>query len=135
MVIDKYMVNDPIADMLIRIKNGYLAGKRTINVPHSKVKEALARVLEKYEYIGSVTKAEVGPDLRVTLLYQEDGRPALSEVQRISKPGLRRYAGVTDLAKIRQGLGFVIVSTPKGLMTHTEAKKQRLGGEVICKIW
>ena len=129
------MVNDPIADMLIRIKNGYLAGKRTVNVPHSNVKEALARVLEKYAYIGSVSKAETGPDLKVTLLYQEDGRPAMSQVQRISKPGLRRYAGVADLAKIRQGLGFVIVSTPKGIMTHTEAKKQRLGGEVICKIW
>lgn len=127
-------MNDPIADMLIRIKNGYMAGKSVVEVPHSNLKEALATVLKKYEYIGEVTKKADKPNLFVELVYK-DGRPSMTQVERLSKPGLRKYAGVSDLEKIKQVLGYVIISTPKGLMTHVEAKKKRLGGELICKIW
>lgn len=128
------MITDPIADMLIRIKNGYLAGKTEIDVPYSKVKESLAKLLKQYEYIGDVRTEKDAQQLKVTLLYQQ-GKPALSQVVRLSKPGLRRYTGVSDLEKIKQGLGFIIVSTPKGLMTHKQAKKQHLGGELICRVW
>ncbi|RJR16067.1 30S ribosomal protein S8 [Candidatus Microgenomates bacterium] len=128
------MITDPIADMLIRIKNGYLAGKKTVDVPYSRVKESLAKLLQKYEYIGTVASEKDAKQLKVTLMYPQ-GKPAMSEVVRLSKPGLRRYSGVSDLEKIKQGLGFTIVSTPKGLMTHQDAKKQRLGGELICRVW
>lgn len=126
------MINDPIADMLIRIKNAYMAGKATVVIPHSNVKESLAKLLKKYNYIGEVTRDE--KQIVVVLKY-ENGSPAMSQVERLSKPGLRRYAGFSDLQRIKQGLGFVIISTPKGLMTHVDAKKARLGGELICKIW
>ena len=111
-----------------------MAGRKTVEVPYSNVKEALAEVLKKYAYIGDVTKKTDQPNLFVELIYT-NGRPSLTQVERLSKPGLRRYAGVSDLEKIKQALGYVIISTPKGLMTHIEAKKKRLGGELICKIW
>jgi small subunit ribosomal protein S8 len=127
------MTNDPIADMLIRIKNGYMTHKERVAVPKSKFKTALIRLLQQKKYVGQVHNADASV-FEVELLYPE-GKPAMTHVERMSKPGLRRYINVTDLAKIRQGLGFVILSTPQGLMTHIEAKKQRLGGEIICKIW
>ncbi len=126
------MINDPIADMLIRIKNGYMARKEAVLVPRSKFKAAIITVLKKYHYIGEVAEADSA--FTVKLLYQS-GKPAMTQVQRISKPGLRRYMSVKDLEGVRHGLGFLILSTPKGIMTHIDAKKQRIGGEVICKIW
>lgn len=127
-------MTDPIADMLIRIKNGYLAGKSRVVIPHSNVKESLAHLLQKYDYIKEVKKETDKAFIEVELKYDE-GKPALSQVVRLSKPGLRRYANVSELARIRQGLGFTIISTPRGLMTHVDAKKARVGGELICKIW
>lgn len=130
------MLTDPIADMLIRIKNGYLARHKTVEFPYSKMKESLAEILVK---TGFLAKTEVlgqkkPPLVRVTLKY-EGKTPALAGVQRVSKPGLRIYAGKDKLPQVLGGLGTVIVSTPRGLMTDKEAKKLGLGGEVICKVW
>lgn len=127
------MVTDGIGDTLIQIKNAYMARHSEVEVSNSKVKEALLAVLKKLGYVAKVEKNDERM-LRIELKYI-DGAPALTEVKRISKPGLRRYAGVKELHKLSQGLGYVILSTPKGLMTHVEAKKQNLGGEILCKVW
>lgn len=128
-------MTDPIADFLIRLKNAYLSKKREVCAPYSKVKEALAQVLKKQGFIEDVKKDTHDGDLKVMLKYK-DGVPQLSGVTRISKPGLRRYAKSNQLYKLRQGqLGYVILSTPKGLMTHVQAKKIGVGGEIICAVW
>lgn len=127
-------MTDPISDMLIRIKNGYLARRATVIVPYSKMKETLARLLVELGYITAVTKKSQLATLTVKLKYAE-GVPALSGVKRLSKPGLRRYAGAQDLFRMRQSLGQIIVSTPKGLKTHLEARKMKLGGEILCAVW
>lgn len=126
------MINDPIADMLIRIKNGYMARKSAVVIPYSKFKGNLAKILEKEEYIGSFKKE--GNNLEVVLKY-ENGQAKLSNVIRVSKPGLRIYEGKKKLPRVLGGLGIAVVSTPKGLMTVKEARKKGLGGEIICKIW
>ena len=127
-------MTDPIADLLIRIKNGYMARRQKITVPHSNVKEALVKLLHKYGYVGEVTYTKGDALISIALLYA-DGVPALTEVKRLSRPGLRRYIRAKDLKSIRQGLGYVILSTPQGLKTHIEAKKIGIGGEVLCTIW
>jgi small subunit ribosomal protein S8 len=126
-------MTDPIADMLIRIKNGYMARRAEVAVPYSKMKVSLAKLLSRYHYIGDVSP-EAKRMFTVKLHYRA-GVPAMTDVKRMSKPGLRRYTGVKDLERIQGGLGFTILSTPKGMMTHVEARKERLGGEVICRIW
>lgn len=126
--------SDPIADMLTRIKNGYMARKETVEVPYSRFKAALAKLLARYEYVGEVSQADDQRTFTVTLSYKQ-GQPMMTEIKRISKPGLRRYLSVRDLEAVKQGLGYLILSTPKGLKTHIDARKERLGGEVICKVW
>lgn len=129
------MVTDPVADLLIQIKNGYQAYRPVIAVPHSKVKEALAEVFVKVGFLEQVKTEENGwKTLKITLKYSNK-LPVLTDVKRISKPGKRVYVTNKALSKVTGGLGIAIISTPKGLMTHKEAKKQQLGGEVICKIW
>lgn len=125
---------DPIADLLIRIKNGYLARQENVTIPYSKMKETLARLLVQLGYIAEVEKESQPAALTVKLKYLE-GVPALSGVKRLSKPGLRRYAGFQDLFRMRQSLGQIIVSTPQGLKTHTDARKMKLGGEIVCAVW
>ena len=110
-----------------------MAKRQDVKVPYSKLKEALVKLLSRYRFVGEVSAVADG-EFTVKLLYP-DGKPAITEVKRVSKPGLRRYARVLELEKNKQQLGFFILSTPKGLMTHVEAKKKRLGGEVLCKIW
>lgn len=127
-------MNDPISDMLVRIKNGYLAHKKTVEIPYSKVKEALATLLASYHYIESFEVAKEARMITVVLRYVADA-PAMTDVKRLSKPGLRRYTKVDNLKDIQGGLGYIIVSTPQGLMTHVEARKKNVGGELICKIW
>lgn len=128
------MIQDPIADMLTRIKNGYMARKKTVLVPQSKFKFALAQTLKAYRFVGDISASDDRRTLTIHLMYPQ-GKPAVTQVVRMSKPGLRRYMSVIDLGGVRQGLGYLIISTPKGVMTHIQAKKERLGGEVICKIW
>ena len=128
------MITDVIADTLIQIKNAYMARHSKVTVPRSNLKSSFLAVLEKLGYVGKVSQ-ENDRVLSIELRYVQ-GQPAMTEVKRISKPGLRRYAGVKDLEKMgRGGLGYVILSTPKGIKTHVEAKKEKLGGEVLFKIW
>ena len=127
-------MNDPIADLLTRIKNGYLARQETVTAPYSKFKEALCRLLQKCGYIGEISQEKDKLDLIISLIYQS-GVPALTDVKRLSKPGLRRYVKAKDLNRLKPGLGYLILSTPDGLKTHFEAKKAGVGGELVCAIW
>lgn len=126
------MVADPVADTLIRIKNGYLVGKQTVSTRYSKLVHELCKVLEKEGFIsGSTKKDQV---LEVSLLYKER-KPVLTDVKRISKPSLRIYKGVRSLPSVLNGLGIAIISTPKGLMTDKQARKLNVGGEILAYIW
>lgn len=129
------MLSDPIADMLIRIKNGYRAGKQVVEVPYSKTKEAIAKILLKEGYLKKFKIKNLKFKILELSLKYEGKKPALEEVKRISRPGVRIYTKAGKIPKVRFGFGITIVSTPKGLMTDKEAKKRNLGGEVICQVW
>lgn len=132
------MITDPIADMLTIIRNGYLARLKQVRIPSSKLKVSLAEVLKSQEYISdfSVEDRILIVKLRyVTAPGSLAKVPCLTGVQRISRPSLRVYKDSTKIPRVFGGLGTVIVSTSKGLMSGKDAKKQNLGGELICKIW
>jgi small subunit ribosomal protein S8 len=126
-------MSDPIADMLTRIRNGQTAGKKSVRMPASKQKAAIARVLKDEGYIVDFSSTELDgkPGLEIQLKYFQ-GEPVIDFVQRISRPGLRIYKGREDLPKVRGGLGIAIISTSKGVMTDREARKQGHGGEVVA---
>ncbi|MBI2611305.1 30S ribosomal protein S8 [Candidatus Gottesmanbacteria bacterium] len=130
------VTTDPIADMLIRIKNGYLARKTEVVIPFSKVKENILKALEIKGYIKNVKKSAVEnkAQLKVELVYDKN-KPALTEIIRVSRPSVRVYTQKDSIPRILGGLGTVIVSTPQGIMTGEEARKKGLGGEIICKVW
>ena len=123
---------DPIADALIRIKNGYQIGKVSVEVRFSKLTLALMELLEKEGYLGKVSKKD--RQIIVELKY-ESRKSVLTDIKRVSKPSLRVYKGVKQLPHVLNGLGIAIISTPKGLMSDREARKQRLGGEVLALVW
>ena len=129
-------MQDPIADMLARIRNGQMAEKTAVAMPSSKTKVAIANVLKQEGYVSAVTVSENAgkSELSIELKYF-DGRPVIEEIHRESRPGLRSYAGKDDLPKVRGGLGVAIVSTNKGLMTDKQARSQGLGGEVMCTVF
>ncbi len=131
-------MTDPIADLLTRIRNGYMAKKSHITVEVSKQKEKLVEILREQGYVGETKKD--GPLLKVALLYHVDsfGRrqvPALIGIIKISKPGRKVYVGRDRLPRVLGGLGVSIISTPQGMMTDKDARKKGLGGEAICKVW
>jgi small subunit ribosomal protein S8 len=127
------MVNDAISDSLIRIKNGYMASRTEVELTYSKLVLNLCTLLQKEGYIKSLEKQDERT-LKVTLKY--DGRsPSLTDVKRVSKPGLRVYKGVKQLPRVLNGLGIAVISTPKGLMTDKQAKKEGVGGEVMALVW
>lgn len=129
------MVTDPIADMLTRIRNGYMAKRGSISIPYSKNKEAIVNVLIKEGYLSSYEVAgDVQKDLKVALKYSAK-EPAINEIKRVSRPSLRVYVGKSELPKVLGGLGKALISTPKGVMTDRDARKLNLGGEVICEVW
>lgn len=127
---------DPIADMLSRIRNALAVNKPEINLPHSKSKEAVARLLEANKYINGVkvTDASIGKTLTISL-NSDASNARITEIIRLSKPGRRMYTSADKMPTIKQGRGIVIVSTPQGMMTGFDAKKQRLGGELICQVY
>ncbi len=128
------MMQDPIADLLTRIRNGQAAGKVSITIPSSKQKKAIAELLLKEGYVGSVTElGDVKKVLEIGLKYYE-GKPVVELIQRVSRPGLRIYKKCRDLPRIMNGLGIAVISTSKGLMTDRAARKDGLGGEVICYV-
>lgn len=126
---------DAIADLIIRIKNASSAGKESVSVPHSKLKEAVATVLEKEGFVAGVSvKGKKQKSLEMAMVYDEYG-PRVKGVERVSKLSKRQYAGAKDLRPVKQGHGVLVLSTPKGLLTDFEARKQGVGGELLFKIW
>lgn len=130
------MYTDPIADLLTRIRNGYLAKKLEVSLPHSKIKEVIAQLLKKHKFVADVkVKSENKLKTLTVYLRYENNRPALEHIQRISRPNRRWYLKAHQLKKVRGGYGIGIISTPKGIMTIAEAKKKNLGGELMCEVW
>jgi small subunit ribosomal protein S8 len=125
---------DPIADMLTIIKNGYLARKQFVTLPSSNIKEKIAGKLLEAGFVGEVTALDDKRVLKVELLYK-DKEPVLTEVKRISRPSMRIYAPSNKIPRILGGRGEVIISTPKGILIGTEAKKAKVGGELLLKVW
>lgn len=127
---------DPIADMLSRIRNAIAVRKNQISLPHSNVKESVARLLKDSNFLTDikVADAEVGKTLIVTI-NDEHENARITEIVRMSKPGRRYYVAAKDIPTVKRGRGLVIVSTSKGLMTGDEAKRQKVGGELICKVY
>jgi small subunit ribosomal protein S8 len=131
------MVNDPIADMLARMRNGMLVRHKQVVVPGSKVKVALARILKDEGFIKDfeVTKDTPQPQLRVVLKYDRDRKSIVTGLQRVSRPGRRVYVRRTEIPWVLSGLGIAILSTPQGIMTDQKARRLGLGGEVLCYVW
>jgi len=129
-------MTDPITDMLNQIKNGQAVGKTDILVPLSNIKYEIAGILLKQGFLGEIKKISKGKFkiIKIDLKYN-DKMPAISGFKRVSKPGQRIYQGVSGIKKVRGGYGVAIISTSKGLMTSKEAKKKKLGGEVLLEVW
>jgi len=129
-------VTDPIADFLTRIRNASAAKHKTFDVPASNIKVAIAEILKDQGFIADYARKDDGPQgtLQVKLRYYY-GQPVIREIRRVSKPGRRVYAGVDNLPRVRNGLGVAIISTPRGVMSDKQARRENVGGEIICTIW
>jgi small subunit ribosomal protein S8 len=127
---------DPIADMLTRIRNAIMVRKNEVKLPHSKLKESVARLLEQSNFVDgvSVDGASVGKTLTVRI-NNDDSNARITEIVRLSKPGRRHYVNAREIPTVKRGRGIVIISTSKGLMTGQQAASERLGGELICKVY
>jgi len=131
-------MTDPIADFLTRIRNAVAAGHKVVDIPASGLKKDITRILYEKGYILSYKFIDEGPQgtIKIALKYHPKTKlPAIKSIQRISRPGLRRYAGVDELPRVLNGLGVAILSTSKGLMTDKEATKENVGGEVLCYVY
>jgi small subunit ribosomal protein S8 len=130
-------LTDPIADLLTRIRNAQRAGLEQIELPASKIKQRICEVLRDEGFVREVTAKEEGEQgvLTVVLKYDTDKRPAISEIRRQSKPGLRRYVSYRDIPPVMNGLGIAVLSTSHGVMVDREARKQHLGGELLATVW
>lgn len=131
------MVSDPIADMLTRIRNGLKAKFPKVDVPSSKLKLEIARILKDEGYILNYKIVDEGSHkaIRIYLKYQDNGAPVISHLERVSRPGCRVYAGSREIPKVLGGLGVSILTTPKGVMTGKEARRQNVGGELLCRVY
>lgn len=128
-------MTDPISDMLTRIRNAGSALRPLVAVPHSRVKEHIANILKKEGYVADVT-VEGKPFKTINIKLKYQGKKNVIEgLRRISRPGLRRYVGATEIPRVLGGLGIAVVSTPEGVMTGTQAKKKNVGGELLCYVW
>jgi small subunit ribosomal protein S8 len=129
------MIIDPISDMLTRIRNAQRALLPAVELPHSRIKENIATLLKQEGYVTEVAvEGKPAKTLKIKLKYQ--GKKSVIEgLKRVSRPGLRRYVGATEIPRVRGGLGVALVSTPEGVMTDVQARKKNLGGELLCFIW
>ncbi|MGH9363552.1 MAG: 30S ribosomal protein S8 [Thermoanaerobaculia bacterium] len=130
-------MTDPISDLLARIRNAHLAKKDRLDVPSSRLKAEVCRILKEQGFIRNVRQVE-GPGtgtLRIFLRYDAQGAPAISHLRRVSKPGRRVYRGAGKLPPIRNGMGLGIVSTSQGLLSDAQARERRVGGELLCEVW
>jgi small subunit ribosomal protein S8 len=132
-------MTDPIADMLTRIRNGGRAHHREVEIPWSRVKESIARLLVEEGYVREVKRSKpkdsVGEILRVQLKFDKDDKPVITGIMRVSRPGRRVYVGNKEIPQVRRGLGVNLISTPKGILVDRQARKSRVGGELLCSIW
>ncbi len=130
------MVTDPIADMLTRIRNANLARHRRVDIPVSKLKIELARLLKENHYVHDYKLLDDGKRqvLRLYLKYYQD-KPVIRELRRVSKPGLRKYVGIDEIPRVRNGLGMAVLSTSRGVMTDREARSAKVGGELLAIVW
>jgi len=130
-------LTDPIADMLTRIRNASAARHEKVLVPRSSLKIRIAEVLKEEGFIKDFVVHEEGPQGAITILlkYSADREPAISDIKRVSKPGLRRYVPTDSIPRILNGMGIAILSTSKGVLVDREARKQKVGGELICTVW
>jgi len=134
------MISDPIADMLTRIRNALMAGKPSVDIPKSKIKVEIARILKEEGFVEDYTIGDEKPVamIHVNLKYfgsRRERRPVITRVERVSKPGRRVYRGRRDLPRVLSGTGIAIMTTPKGVMTARQARREQVGGEVLCYIW
>lgn len=130
-------MTDPVGDLLTRIRNGQRASKSSITAPASKLRESVLRVLEREGYIRGFSRSTVREgidELTIELKYNE-GEPVINKIERVSKPGRRVYAKINDLQKVYNGLGISILSTPRGVMSDSEAREANVGGEVLCQVF
>ena len=131
-------MTDPVADMLTRIRNACGSKHRRVDVPASKLKTEIARLLKENNYIQDyrlVETEEGRPVLRVILKYAHGGQPVIRELRKVSTPGLRKYVGVAEIPRVRNGLGMAILSTSRGLMSDRQARQTRTGGELLALVW
>ncbi len=130
-------LNDPISDMLTRVRNAASAGHATVDVPHSRLKAEIARILTREGFVAgySIEQVETRSYIRLTLKYGRGEKAVIRGLSRISKPGLRKYVGSGELPKVFGGIGVAILSTSRGLLTDKEARRSKIGGEVICYVW
>jgi small subunit ribosomal protein S8 len=130
-------MTDPISDLLTRIRNAHLAKHDRLDVPSSKLKVEVCRLLKEQGYIRNYRLLETEPQstLRILLRYTPEGLPAIRHLARVSKPGRRVYRGSGDIKPVRNGLGLGIISTSQGLLTDIQAREQKVGGEVLCELW
>ena len=126
---------DPIADMLTRIRNAADVRKEQVSMPHSKVKEEVARILEAHNFVGKVSVEDATVGKQLTIAVNNGSSAFITEISRLSKPGRRMYVGADAIPTVKGGRGIVVISTSKGIMTGADAKKQRLGGELICQVY
>lgn len=135
------VITDPIADLLMRIRNAGTAGKALVYIPHSDLKLRIANVLMKEGYVSSVIKKtrknSKGSErvIEIGIIYDAPRVPRVHGMERVSRPSRRLYAGARELKPVHQGHGILLVSTPKGVMTGEEARKEHVGGEILCKVW
>lgn len=131
------MVNDPVADLIVRLSNAGSIGKAALSVPFSSFKLAIVEKLKDAGYVKAIEKKgkKVRKTLELSLKYDESGKPAISGVRRISKPGRRVYKSSHEILPIRYGHGSLLLSTPQGIMTDKEARKEKVGGEALFEIW
>jgi len=131
------MMTDPIADMLTRIRNATRAKKRSVDIPSSKFKVAIAEALERERFVRGhkVFEDEKQGILRVHLMYTKDGESVIRGIKRISKPGLRHYVGADEIPRVRSNYGTALLSTPRGVLSSKESRREHVGGEVLCHIW
>jgi small subunit ribosomal protein S8 len=131
------MTSDPIADMLTRVRNAIVARHPKVDVPASKLKAEIARILKEEGYIANYKVAEEGVKkvIKIYLKYGANNSPVITQIERISRPGCRVYVGQSDIPRVQGGLGINILTTPRGVMTGRTAHKEGVGGEVLCRIW
>ena len=130
-------MTDPVADMLTRIRNAARAGHRKVDIPSSKMKREVSRILKERGFVHNYAYVDDGLQgyLRLYLKYSEDEESAIQGIQRVSRPGLRKYVGKDEIPRVLNGLGIAILSTSRGVLTGAEARRDGVGGEYICRVW